>query len=372
MLDFLLDARQFVLRFQSVLIDAPLQIYCSALVFAPRRSLVRRTFADQVRQEVDMLSKREKDWDTLGRSLTPYYDPVTAVAFSPDGHLVASGAQDHRVQLWEVAKGKWRRTLGSHSDYVAAVAFSPDGQLVTSGADDSMIQVCEVATGICRNTLYASDWVGAVTFSPDGQLIASGSDDNTVQVWELVTGMCCSTLEGHSGRVTAVAFSSDGQLIVSGSEDQTAQVWDVVTGKCRSTVDTHSKVTAVALSPDGQLIVSASKDQTAQVWDAVTGTCRSTVATHSALVTTVALSSDSQILHTNIGDFQVSSFSPIPSPSGQRKQSPNILVQGQWVLRNQERFLWLPSENSIWAVAVREDIVCLGLQSGRVVLLRIH
>ena len=45
-LGFLHDAKRFVLRFQSVLIDAPLQIYCSALVFALESSLVRQTFVD--------------------------------------------------------------------------------------------------------------------------------------------------------------------------------------------------------------------------------------------------------------------------------------------------------------------------------------
>ncbi|KAF1937030.1 hypothetical protein EJ02DRAFT_306486, partial [Clathrospora elynae] len=91
---FLHDAKRFVLRFQSILADAPLQIYCSALVFAPERSLVRRTFADQMPQLFEMLSIREANWDACRSTLEGHSSRVTAVAFSPDGQLVASASWD--------------------------------------------------------------------------------------------------------------------------------------------------------------------------------------------------------------------------------------------------------------------------------------
>jgi hypothetical protein len=60
---FLHDAKRFVLQFQSVLADAPLQIFCSALVFAPERSLIRQSFVDEVPEMVKMLTMKEEDWD---------------------------------------------------------------------------------------------------------------------------------------------------------------------------------------------------------------------------------------------------------------------------------------------------------------------
>jgi len=112
--------------------EAPLQLYYSALAFAPRMSIVRCLYDNQISKWAHRVLTVEKNWSSLEQILTAH-SPVNSVAFSPDSKNVVSGSVDSTVRVWDITTGQADQTLTGHSSRVDSVAFSPDGKKVVSG-----------------------------------------------------------------------------------------------------------------------------------------------------------------------------------------------------------------------------------------------
>ncbi|MEW2352870.1 serine/threonine-protein kinase [Spirillospora sp. NPDC029432] len=107
------------------------------------------------------------------------------LAFSPDGTLLA-GVTDYEqyVHVWEARTGRRVHTLQGHTENADALAFSPDGGTLASGADDGTIRLWNVRTGASIATLTIDpDDVSALAFTPDGRAMASATGGGTIRLW---------------------------------------------------------------------------------------------------------------------------------------------------------------------------------------------
>jgi WD40 repeat protein/tetratricopeptide (TPR) repeat protein len=223
---------------------------------------------------------------------------IFSVAFSPDGQMLASGADDGTTQLWQVSDGLLLDTLEGHANRVNGVAFSPDGEVLASGSEDGTVILRQVSDWTLLTTPTGhTGAVNGVAFSPDGQVLASGSTDGTVRLWQVVDGTPLNTLGDNENGVHDVGFSPDGKMLASGMEDGTVRLWRVADGSMLNTLEgMESAVNSVAFSPDGERLATGAMDATVRLWQVADGLPLDTLARHRAVVYGVAFAPNGERL----------------------------------------------------------------------------
>jgi WD40 repeat protein len=217
-------------------------------------------------------------------------DDIVTAAFSPNGHILVTagsaalrgdGSHPGLTILWDVTHADHPirlATLADHTDLVVAVAFSPDGHTLATGGFDKTARLWDISRPgqpiVLTELTDHSGSVLGVAFSPDGQTLATGSQDKTTLLWNVSRPrrpVRVATLTGATSSVGAVVFSAQHGLLATAGYDDRVLLWDVkdpryptqlavLTGQTKIVGD-------VAFTANGQRLVTAAGDGSDVAWD---------------------------------------------------------------------------------------------------------
>ncbi|MEQ1619379.1 MAG: TIR domain-containing protein [Terricaulis sp.] len=277
---------------------------------------------------------------------------ITALAFSDDARLVASGSGDRSVRVWSMTTGEQVGILRLSGE-VSSIAFISKLQLWAIAAHDSGgVRIWDATKRAIVETLATStNGIQVVSTSPDESLLAAWSGQGTIEVFELpergdlqynpqftIETTCSGTLTAgaissthlaagcrdggvlvydlqtrelaftyrrQTGRITSIAFTADGSDLISASTDGSVHFFHARDPQPYAVVSFDASVSSIAISKDGAILAAACADGWTRVWEVGSGTLIASVVGNGGETTAAALSRDGGILATGTWNFDV-------------------------------------------------------------------
>ncbi|PSC70582.1 transducin beta 3 isoform B [Micractinium conductrix] len=209
-----------------------------------------------------------------------------SVRLSADGRLLACACADE-VKVVDAASGTVVQTLPGDSEPVTALGFSPNAHLLFTASRSLQLRCWSLdggAPAALRSYKGHKAPVADMAVHASGGLLATGSADRTVRVWDVDGGFCTHSFTGHSGVVLRVLFHPKELMVISAGDDAEVRVWDLVTKSCAAVLKGHfSAVTALSLSPDGWTLLCGGRDSVVTVWNLSNHSKLATVPVYEAL-----------------------------------------------------------------------------------------
>lgn len=307
-----------------------------------------------------------KIWNTstgaLEQTLVDQLGSIEDVlVFSFGNDMLVSGSRN-ALRLWKTANQEPIFTL-PHKGSVTAVAFSRDDSLAASGCSDYVIRLWNTRTGHLEQVLegHVSTPI-CLSFSVDGQILASGSKDHTLQLWDLMKGKLDPTqisqqttsqdLDSPSDQIAVIDLSPDEQQVAAGSWGGVVTLWDVKTGNLQYTLKRTTSCSTLAFTPGSQQVVWGGFEGRIHVCNAKSGVYEGETLKRPALLR-------------------------LEREPSTRK--PEVLFEDGWVVTvsSGQRILWLPPENRPaywvdWKCIENGNMLICGTDKGHVHFYEFH
>jgi WD40 repeat protein len=196
---------------------------------------------------------------------------VRAVAYRPDGKLLATGGDDGTIRLWDTATGELVRMLVG--DAMLSLSWSKDGRALVGAGPHGDTRLWDVDTGRLLRRLPPASFV---TWSPHEPRLAI-TRGGELQLWDTAADKVLRT-HVFAASIEGLAWSPDGKTIAVGLADKTARLWDLASAKETRTLEGHEAVLVrgLAWSPDGKRLATTAqvgkvREQAFRVWDTASG-----------------------------------------------------------------------------------------------------
>ena len=224
-----------------------------------------------------------KIWDRNGNligDLNGHRDRVTNLVFSPNKtspYIIASASADRTIRLWQIDKLKPKplQKIVGHQDWVTDVAFTDDGTILASASRDGTIRLWD-ADGVLIDVLSVGEgWVNTVDFAPSSQIapesydLASGGASDKINFWKVNNngGKKIKEIVGHKDDITNLEFSPNGQYLASASDDSHVNLWQVNNSKfIKEYYHNEVPINRISISDDNQLLATTTIDGKINIW----------------------------------------------------------------------------------------------------------
>jgi WD40 repeat protein len=244
-------------------------------------------------------------WDFVAEkcidAISAHNGAIWKVLFDPKQDFLASCGMDGQVKLWELIDNidlnRNPKLLQQSANFIVVIAIHPSLTLLASGASDSNIYLWNYSTGELLKTFHAEEcgMILDLAFHPTRNLLVCASHDPNVRIWDIDIGYCCQILQGHTHNNWAVAIHPQGELVATAGQDETIRLWDIDMGMSRDVLTGHtSNITKICFSPNGAYLASASMDRTIRIWEVATGECVRILKDHTESVNFVVYHPDEQ------------------------------------------------------------------------------